>query len=61
MAGPVGAGKSSLVAAVMGEMARLSGQIRIRGQLALVSQQAWIFGGTLRENILFGAPFNREK
>ncbi len=61
VAGPVGSGKSSLVSAIMGEMKNMGGEVRARGRMALVSQQAWIFSGTLRENILFGTPFNRER
>lgn len=29
-----------------------------QGSVAYVSQQAWIQNATLRENILFGKPFN---
>ena len=29
--------------------------------IAYVSQSAWVFSGTLKENVLFGQPYNREK
>jgi ATP-binding cassette subfamily C (CFTR/MRP) protein 12 len=35
------------------------GQVSVDGSLALVSQQAWIFNGTLRDNILMGSEFNQ--
>ncbi|KAK1162182.1 canalicular multispecific organic anion transporter 2-like isoform X1 [Acipenser oxyrinchus oxyrinchus] len=59
--GHVGCGKSSLVSALLGEMEKLEGEISIRGSVAYVSQQAWIQNATLRDNILFGKPYNAEK
>lgn len=31
------------------------------GSVAYVSQNAWIQSGTIRENILFGKPFDKER
>jgi ABC-type multidrug transport system fused ATPase/permease subunit len=31
----------------------------VDGSVALVSQQAWIFNGTLRDNILMGSEFKQ--
>lgn len=59
--GSVGAGKSSLLSAITGDMIRVQGDMHIQGGLALVSQQAWIFNETLRENILFGLPYDEER
>ncbi|MGH0163405.1 UNVERIFIED_CONTAM: hypothetical protein FKN15_051191 [Acipenser sinensis] len=59
--GHVGCGKSSLVSALLGEMEKLEGEISISGSVAYVSQQAWIQNATLRDNILFGKPYNAEK
>ncbi|XP_061089116.1 ATP-binding cassette sub-family C member 3 isoform X3 [Conger conger] len=59
--GNVGCGKSSLVAALLGEMEKLEGDISIRGSVAYVPQQAWIQNATLRDNILFGNPYNEQK
>lgn len=39
-------------------MVRVQGDLHVQGSLALVSQQAWIFNETLRENILFGLPYD---
>lgn len=33
----------------------------LQGRLALVSQQAWIFNATLRDNILFHRPYDPER
>jgi ABC-type hemin transport system ATPase subunit len=46
--GSVGAGKSSLLCALLGEMEQLSGGVQLAGQLAYVSQQAWIQNARLR-------------
>jgi ABC-type multidrug transport system fused ATPase/permease subunit len=32
----------------------------VNGRLALVPQQAWIYSGTVRENILFGSKYNKD-
>ncbi|XP_060065141.1 ATP-binding cassette sub-family C member 5-like [Ylistrum balloti] len=41
-------------------MSLFSGHIAVDGTVAYVAQQAWIFHGTLRENILFGKPYKQE-
>ncbi|KAF9128235.1 hypothetical protein BGW39_005245, partial [Mortierella sp. 14UC] len=59
--GRVGEGKSSLVGALLGEMYKYSGQVRSFGSLAYVSQTAWILNASVRENILFGRPYDKER
>ncbi|XP_051926934.1 ATP-binding cassette sub-family C member 3-like isoform X3 [Hippocampus zosterae] len=59
--GHVGCGKSSLISALLGEMEKLEGDVSIRGSVAYVPQQAWIQNATLRDNILFGKPYNEQK
>ncbi|KAG7502092.1 Multidrug resistance-associated 4 [Solea senegalensis] len=59
--GPVGAGKSSLLSAILGELSRESGVINVKGVLTYTSQQAWILPGTIRSNILFGKELDPEK
>ncbi|KAL1463596.1 hypothetical protein WDU94_015336 [Cyamophila willieti] len=54
--GSVGAGKSSLVSALCGEMDKISGRVNTKGTIAFVPQQAWIQNATLRDNIQFGKP-----
>ncbi|KAI6219243.1 Multidrug resistance protein mrp-7 [Aphelenchoides besseyi] len=57
--GRVGAGKSSLLSALLGEMTKLRGYVGMHGQVAYVPQQPWIQNMTLRNNICFGRPFNQ--
>lgn len=59
--GTVGAGKSSLLAALLGEMPKLRGNVEVYGTTAYVPQTAWIQSGTVQENILFGLPLDRAK
>ncbi|XP_028989328.1 ATP-binding cassette sub-family C member 3 isoform X2 [Betta splendens] len=59
--GHVGCGKSSLISALLGEMEKLEGEVSIQGSVAYVPQQAWIQNATLRDNILFGKPYNEKK
>nr|XP_056714411.1 multidrug resistance-associated protein 1-like isoform X2 [Euleptes europaea] len=57
--GQVGAGKSSFLSAVLGEMEKIEGTAQRKGSVAYVSQQAWIQNSTLQENILFGSELNK--
>eukprot|EP00644_Phytophthora_capsici_P008365 jgi/Phyca11/114358/e_gw1.26.296.1 len=59
--GRVGAGKSSLVNAILGEMPRTSGVLEIGGRIAYVSQDTWIRNATLRDNILFEQDYDAQR
>ncbi|CAB3223734.1 unnamed protein product [Arctia plantaginis] len=59
--GAVGSGKSSLLAALLGEMDKLSGRVNIKGNISYVAQQAWIQNATVQNNILFEHPYNKAK
>ncbi|XP_078513731.1 ATP-binding cassette sub-family C member 4 [Lissotriton helveticus] len=59
--GPVGSGKSSLLSAVLGELSKDEGFLDVRGSVAYVCQQPWVFTGTVRSNILFGKEYVKEK
>ncbi|KAK6061915.1 ABC transporter transmembrane region, partial [Cooperia oncophora] len=57
--GKVGAGKSSLLQAILGEMNKISGSVNVSGSIAYVPQQAWIQNLSLRNNILFNRTYDR--
>lgn len=69
--GGVGSGKSSLLSALIGELkptdlATGTGtttkvSFPSSGSLAYCPQQAWIQNGTVKDNILFGAPYLEER
>lgn len=69
LVGPTGAGKTTLVnllprlyeltsgrITVDGRDIREIDQEQLRGQIAVVSQEPFLFNGTLRQNLLFGRP-----
>lgn len=58
--GAVGAGKSSLLQALLGEIPKISGSVTVNGSIAYVSQTSWIQSGTMRDNILYGKPMKKE-
>lgn len=61
--GQVASGKSSLLASILGEMHRISGRFNVcrSMNIAYVPQQAWIQNMTVRDNILFGTPYDEER
>lgn len=58
--GTVGCGKSSFLAALAGEMRMTSGFIKQGATMAYCSQYPWIQNATVRSNITFGRPFDRD-
>ena len=59
--GPVGSGKSTLLSAIAGETSNASGTIDYQGSVIYLPQTAWVFSGTIKENILFGQPLEESK
>ncbi|KAJ8304060.1 hypothetical protein KUTeg_017643 [Tegillarca granosa] len=59
--GPVGAGKTSLLLTLLGELPSSEGSIVVNGTLGYISQQPWVVSGTLQENILFGCDYDADK
>ena len=52
--GDVGSGKSSLLAAIMGQMNQTKGtKMKIYGNISYVPQEAWLLNVLLKENIVF--------
>nr|6NLO_A Chain A, Multidrug resistance-associated protein 6 [Homo sapiens] len=52
--GPVGAGKSSLLSALLGELSKVEGFVSIEGAVAYVPQEAWVQNTSVVENVCFG-------
>ena len=50
------AGKSSLLAASMGELTVIEGQVTVEGSIAYVPQKPWIVSGTIRCHLLCKSP-----
>ncbi|XP_066432335.1 multidrug resistance-associated protein 1-like isoform X2 [Eleutherodactylus coqui] len=58
--GRVGCGKTSLLSALLGEMAKVEGKVSLKGSLAYVPQQTWIPNATFKENVLFGKTLDKD-
>ncbi|KAJ4304167.1 ATP-binding cassette glutathione S-conjugate transporter ycf1 [Collariella sp. IMI 366227] len=56
--GRVGAGKSSLLQSVLGDLFKVNGEVTIHGTVAYVAQSPWIMNATVRENIVFGYRYD---
>jgi len=59
--GSVGSGKSSFLQLILREIPVTAGTIEIGGTVSYASQEPWLFGETVCQNILFGLPMDTEK
>jgi ATP-binding cassette subfamily C (CFTR/MRP) protein 1 len=61
--GGVGSGKSSLLSAILGEIARMEGSISINKdrKIAYIEQSPFIRSQSLKDNILFGSTFDKTR
>ncbi|KAJ3287921.1 hypothetical protein HK104_008405 [Borealophlyctis nickersoniae] len=61
--GPVGSGKSSLLAALIGQMKNSdpTASVVFSGSVGFCPQQAWIMNATVRDNITFGRPYDEAR
>ncbi|XP_071346067.1 ATP-binding cassette sub-family C member 12-like isoform X2 [Trachinotus anak] len=59
--GNVGSGKTSLICSLLEQMHLQQGSVSVDGSIAYGSQQAWIFYGTVQDNILMGEPLDRSR
>ncbi|KAH9852113.1 metal resistance protein YCF1 [Lenzites betulinus] len=58
--GRVGAGKTSLLSAIIGEMLRTDGEVKIVGSISYAPQNPWVMSATIRDNILFSHKYDEE-
>ncbi|KAI2497361.1 hypothetical protein MHU86_17126 [Fragilaria crotonensis] len=60
--GRVGSGKSSLCASILNETVLAQGSsVKLTGKVAYVAQSAWILNTSVRDNILFGSPYDETR
>jgi ATP-binding cassette, subfamily C (CFTR/MRP), member 1 len=59
--GRVASGKSTLCSAILNETFLERGHISLNGSVAYAAQTPWILNATIRENILFGLPYEKDK
>ena len=53
--------QSSFLMSILRELPTLEGSIEVKGRVAYVSQQPWVFSASLRQNITFGNKFVKNK
>uniref|UniRef100_A0ACB8FL16 Uncharacterized protein n=1 Tax=Sphaerodactylus townsendi TaxID=933632 RepID=A0ACB8FL16_9SAUR len=58
--GQVGAGKSSLLSALLGELQRTEGLVALKGTVAFVPQEPWIQNASVEDNVAFGQEMDRK-
>ncbi|RTE73113.1 hypothetical protein BHE90_012462 [Fusarium euwallaceae] len=58
ISGPIGCGKTTLIRSIIGEIKPHIGHIWVHGKMAYAPQIPFLICGTVRENILFGLPFD---
>ncbi|KAG8741815.1 hypothetical protein FRC12_015533, partial [Ceratobasidium sp. 428] len=72
--GPTGSGKSSLLSALLGEMDRVEGEVYLPKEptrlnektglqvaISYCAQQPWLQHESIKDNILFGLPFDEDR
>ena len=58
--GNVGSGKTSLLAALAGDMRKTAGEVQLGAKRAFCPQYAWIQNATLQQNLRFGKPHEED-
>ncbi|KAK9870542.1 hypothetical protein WA026_008104 [Henosepilachna vigintioctopunctata] len=56
--GPSGCGKSSLLKTILREYQITKGEMNIKGTISHAMQNPWLFPSSLKQNILFGEPYD---
>ncbi|KAG8687132.1 hypothetical protein FRC09_013677, partial [Ceratobasidium sp. 395] len=61
--GPTASGKTALLMALLGEMMLTSGELVLdkSGGISFASQTSWLEHKSIKENILFGTPYDEER
>lgn len=59
--GSVGSGKTTLLQVILNELPLACGSINVNGTVSYASQEPWIFAASIRQNILFGEKYDRER
>lgn len=59
--GQVGSGKTSLLQLILRELPLKKGSIDLDGNIAYVSQDPWIFSSSIRQNIIYTKPMDKNR
>lgn len=55
--GKIGSGKTSLLFSIMDETVKKSGSHNVKGRIAYVEQEPFIFSGSIKSNVCFGLEY----
>ncbi len=61
ISGKSGSGKTSLLLSILGELVVEAGSLTTPGDIAFTSQTPWLQNETIRDNIIFYAPFEQAR
>lgn len=61
LTGSSGSGKSSLLAAILGDMSHVGGAFDVCGSIALAPQKPWLIADTIQANIVMGRPMSERR
>lgn len=50
--------QSSLLQLILRELPLFEGKLLVRGKISYASQEPWLFGGSIQQNILFNSPMD---
>lgn len=59
--GAVGSGKTSLLQVILKELPLSNGDIDVTGSVSYAAQQAWIFEGSVKNNIIFTEEYDEKR
>ena len=59
--GKIGSGKTTLLYSIMDETRKIQGSQNVKGRIAYVEQEPFIFSASIEENITFGLVYNEER
>lgn len=59
--GHVGSGKTALLRLFLNDLSPTEGSVEIKGRISYAAQEPWLFPGTIKQNILFGQPFEQDR
>ena len=59
--GPVGSGKTTLLNCLIGETVSIKGTKLQPQSISITTQEAWIFGGSIKANVLMNLPFDEKR
>lgn len=59
--GQVGCGKTTLLEVILRELPLSEGTLEVNGSVSYAAQEAWIFGGSVKSNIIFTEEFDAKR